>query len=93
MTLPAAATAEAFATVRRDEALLRPGVDAILARHRLAGAAVARFADGSLPVYAIGDARVLELYAPPYLERLPAVEVPTLDALAARGWGTGHGRP
>ena len=64
--LPTVATDEDFAAIRRDEALLRPGVDAILARHRVSGE-VARFVAGSMPVYAVGEHRVLKLYAPPYL--------------------------
>ncbi|HTL37610.1 MAG TPA: aminoglycoside 3'-phosphotransferase/choline kinase family protein [Kofleriaceae bacterium] len=59
-------TAADFASIRRDEALLRPGVDAIVAAHRLPSDVV-RFADGSLPVYAIGEAHVLKLYPPPYV--------------------------
>ena len=99
--LPDAPTAADFSAVRRDESLLRPGVDAILARHHLAGAAVARFADGSMPVYAIGDARVLKLYPPSYLAerdteasvlaalggRLP-IPTPHLDAVGDQdAWG------
>lgn len=61
MTLPRLSTPAELSAIRRDEAALRPGVDTILARHKIAGE-VTRFADGSLPVYAIGDTHVLKLY-------------------------------
>jgi hygromycin-B 7''-O-kinase len=63
--LPPVHSAEAFAAIRRDEAQLRPGVAAIAARHGVVGEVV-RFADGSLPVYALGAAHVLKLYPPVY---------------------------
>jgi hygromycin-B 7''-O-kinase len=65
VTLPRAFTAPEFAAIRRDEARLRPGVEAIIGRHHVRGNVV-RFADGSLPVYAIGEAHVLKLYPPVY---------------------------
>ncbi len=63
--LPVVSTAAELAAIRRDEAVLRPGVDAIVARHGVRGDVV-RFADGSLPVYAIGATHVLKLYPPPF---------------------------
>src|SRR5262245_39134829 len=62
--LPPASTLEEFRPIRRDEPRLLPGVHVICARHGLAGQDVVRFADGSLPVYAVGSARVLKLYPP-----------------------------
>jgi hygromycin-B 7''-O-kinase len=64
--LPPASTPEEFHPMRRDEPRLLPGVQVICARHGLAGQEVARFAGGSLPVYAVGSARVLKLYPPCY---------------------------
>lgn len=94
-------TAEAFDAIRRDEARLRPGVNAILAARGLAAANVERFADGSLPVYAVGTDRVLKLYPPVYLDerdlearvlgalegKLP-IPTPRLDSIGEHdGWG------
>ena len=53
------------ATVRTDDAALRPGVDAICARHRLEAEPIRRFPTGTLPVYAIGTRYVLKLFPPP----------------------------
>jgi hygromycin-B 7''-O-kinase len=64
--LPPASTPEEFHPVRRDDRRLLPGVQVICARHGLAGQGVVRFAGGSLPVYAVGSARVLKLYPPCY---------------------------
>lgn len=64
--LPAAETVEQFDRIRRDEDRLGGGVRAICDRHRLGGQAIERFASGSLPVYAVGAARVLKLYPPCY---------------------------
>jgi hygromycin-B 7''-O-kinase len=100
--LPPAATPAEFEALRRDETKLAPGVAAICARHLPdAGAAsFTRFADGSLPVYAVGDDLVLKLYPPCYAEerdrealvlevledKLP-VPTPCVDAVGERdGW-------
>ena len=80
--LPPASTTAEFAAIRRDEAVLRPGVDAIVARHRLRGDVV-RFADGSLPVYAIGAAHVLKLF-PPVDLAASTTEAAVLAAIAGR---------
>jgi hygromycin-B 7''-O-kinase len=80
--LPLASTVAEYRSVCRDEALLRPGVDAICARHH-AGGAIARFADGSLPVYAVGDARVLKLYPPIHRDECE-VEASVLAAIAGK---------
>ena len=80
--LPLVSTAADFASIRRDEALLRPGVDAIVAAHQLDGDVV-RFADGSLPVYAIGEAHVLKLYPPLYAAERET-EASVLSTIAGR---------
>jgi hygromycin-B 7''-O-kinase len=80
--LPLVSTAAELAAICRDEALLRPGVDAILARHRVSGEIV-RFADGSLPVYAIGGAHVLKLYPPMYAAECET-EASVLSAITGR---------
>lgn len=84
--LPAAATPQAFDRIRRDEVLLRPGVDAICARHRghvRGEMGVNRFSDGSLPVYAVGDNHVVKLYPPCYADESDT-ESAALVALAGR---------
>jgi hygromycin-B 7''-O-kinase len=48
----------------RNEAALRPGVDAMCDVLGLAPASLRRYAGGSLPVYAVGDSRVLKVYPP-----------------------------
>jgi hygromycin-B 7''-O-kinase len=63
-SLPVVATDAQFATVRRDEARLRPGVLALCRRLGHGDVEVTRFPDGSLPVYAVGDRYVLKLYPP-----------------------------
>jgi hygromycin-B 7''-O-kinase len=82
VTLPLASTAAEFAAIRRDEAQLRPGVEAILASHHLGGEVV-RFADGSLPVYAIGDTHVLKLFPPVYASERET-EASVLSAVAGK---------
>ena len=80
--LPLASSAAEFAAIRRDETSLRPGVDAILARHHVRGEVV-RFADGSLPVYAIGETHVLKLFPPVYLAERET-EASVLSAITRR---------
>jgi len=82
MELPPASTAAEFAAIRGDEARLRPGVGAILARHLLGGE-VARFAGGSLPVYAIGETHVLKLFPPVHLSER-GTEATALSLVAGR---------
>ncbi len=60
--LPPADTLERYLAVRADQARLQPGVTALCERLGLRGADIVRFADGSLPVYAVGHNRVLKLY-------------------------------
>jgi hygromycin-B 7''-O-kinase len=69
--------------MRRDETRLMPGVQVICSRHGLAGHDVVRFAGGSLPVYAVGSARVLKLYPPCYRGELET-ESDALALLAGR---------
>lgn len=80
---PAASTPAEFSPVRRDDARLLPGVRAICARHGLAGQDVARFADGSLPVYAVGSSLALKLYPPCYRGDF-GIESDVLALLAGR---------
>ncbi|HWN69067.1 MAG TPA: aminoglycoside 3'-phosphotransferase/choline kinase family protein [Haliangium sp.] len=81
--LPPASTPEEFRPIRRDDGRLLPGVQVICARHGLAGQDVVRFAGGSLPVYAVGSARVLKLY-PPYHRSDFETELDALALLAGR---------
>ena len=64
LLFPDAATHEEFERVRRDDLALRPGVEAICARHGLRQPPIERFPEGSLPVYAVGASLVLKLYPP-----------------------------
>ncbi|MEO8699738.1 MAG: aminoglycoside 3'-phosphotransferase/choline kinase family protein [Kofleriaceae bacterium] len=74
-------SAAEFAVIRRDETLLRPGVEAIALRHHVRGEVV-RFADGTLPVYAIGE-HVLKLY-PPVFRSERETEASVLVAIAGK---------
>ncbi|CAL9295664.1 MULTISPECIES: aminoglycoside phosphotransferase family protein [unclassified Streptomyces] len=60
--LPLVETDEDWDTVVPDEAVMRPGVVDLCARLGLAGAPVVRFAEGSQPVYAVGEEHVLKLF-------------------------------
>ncbi|MEV5608974.1 aminoglycoside phosphotransferase family protein [Streptomyces sp. NPDC052225] len=62
--LPEVTSDEEWARVVRDEALLRPGLLDLCRRLGLPDAAPVRFADGSVPVYAVDDAHVLKLFPP-----------------------------
>ncbi len=53
-----------YEPLSRDEALLRPGVDAMCDILGLAPTSLRRYPDGSLPVYAVGDSLVLKIYPP-----------------------------
>ncbi len=63
--LPIADTVAHYLAIRGDHARLQPGVTALCDRLGLHAADIVRFADGSLPVYAVGDTRVLKLYPDP----------------------------
>ncbi|SFO96745.1 hygromycin-B 7''-O-kinase [Amycolatopsis arida] len=62
MTLPLVETEEQYDAITEER--LRPAVTALCRRLGHADRPVDRFADGSLPVYAIGDELVLKLYSP-----------------------------
>jgi hypothetical protein len=61
--LPPAATEEALAAIRQDEAALRPGIEQLCQRLDLDAARLTRYMAGSRPVYETGDL-VLELFHP-----------------------------
>lgn len=99
--LPSAATPEEFERALTDETGLRRGVRAICERNGLEAPVIERFADGSVPVYAVGDALVLKLCPPFAIEErdnealaLQVVErrlpIPTPEVRAVgelEGWG------
>jgi hypothetical protein len=58
-----AATEEAFAAIRQDEAALRPGIEQLCQRLDLDAARLTRYTAGSRPVYGTGDL-VLKLFPP-----------------------------
>src|SRR6185437_12899936 len=60
--LPAVRTDEEWRSVVWNEQLMRPAAEDLAARLGLAGAGLRRYPDGSRPVYAVGDRRVLKLY-------------------------------
>jgi hygromycin-B 7''-O-kinase len=53
-----------YEPLSRNEAVLRPGIDAMCDVLGLVPTSLRRYADGSLPVYAVGDSRVLKVYPP-----------------------------
>lgn len=61
--LPAVSDARELARIRASVAPFRPALAEIARRHRLRGEAVP-FASGSAPVFAVGHAAVVKLYAP-----------------------------
>lgn len=95
---PDCADEATFERIRRDDALLRPGVEAIVGSPGdvLGDAgdairepderecpAITRFPAGSLPVYAIGTDRVLKLY-PPLFAHERHTEAALLDAVSGK---------
>ncbi|MFJ8079011.1 phosphotransferase family protein [Streptomyces sp. NPDC096205] len=60
--LPVVETDAQWDAIVPDEGVMRPGVEDLCARLGLAGASLSRFADGSQPVYAVGDDLVLKLF-------------------------------
>ncbi|UUU24154.1 aminoglycoside phosphotransferase family protein [Streptomyces sp. DSM 40750] len=80
--LPSVDTNDELEEVVGDEALLRPAAQDLCGQLGLAGARIVRFPEGSLPVYAVGDALVLKLY--PAFEAEEAVREARLLALL---WG------
>ncbi len=75
--LPSASTPAEWDALLANDAALAGGVRTILGRHGLASAPVTRYDSGSLPVYAVGERRVLKLYPPDEAEHA-AVEARTL---------------
>ncbi|MFD7449463.1 aminoglycoside phosphotransferase family protein [Kitasatospora sp. NPDC059827] len=63
--LPLVETDEQGDAVLPDEAVMRPGAEALCARLGVRGAALERFAEGSVPVYAVGTEHVLKLFPAP----------------------------
>jgi hygromycin-B 7''-O-kinase len=53
--LPPAATEEAFAAIRQDEAALRPGIERLCRHIGVDTSRLARYVAGSRPVYAAGE--------------------------------------
>ena len=82
MIWPRVETPAAFDAIARDETALAPGIQAI-AQAIGATAPPVRFADGSLPVYALGD-DVLKVYPPLYAEE--CVREHDTGWLAGWGW-------
>ena len=60
--LPPVRTDEEWQAVVWDEKIVRPAAEDLAARIGLAGAGLRRYPEGSRPVYAVGDRRVLKLY-------------------------------
>ncbi|MEU8549291.1 aminoglycoside 3'-phosphotransferase/choline kinase family protein [Streptomyces roseoverticillatus] len=60
--LPPVETDEQWDAVVPDESVMRPGVEDLCGRLGLAGAPLVRFAEGTQPVYAVGDEHVLKLF-------------------------------
>jgi hygromycin-B 7''-O-kinase len=60
--LPAVHTDEEWQAVVFDEKIVRTAAEDLAVRLGLAGAGLRRYPDGSRPVYAVGDHRVLKLY-------------------------------
>ncbi|MGW1953102.1 phosphotransferase [Streptomyces sp. NPDC001920] len=60
--LPPVETDEEWDAVVPDETVMRPGAEDLCARLGLGGLPLARFPEGSQPVYAVGDEHVLKLF-------------------------------
>ncbi|KJS53236.1 phosphotransferase [Streptomyces rubellomurinus subsp. indigoferus] len=60
--LPVVETDEQWDAVVPDETVVRPGAEALCARLGVGGLPLERFAEGSVPVYAVGGAHVLKLF-------------------------------
>lgn len=82
VTFPLADTEELYDAVAEDEQALRPGVEA-LCRHLGLDGDVERFADGSLPVYSVGERHVLKLFPAVHLDEV-ATERDLLEAVHGR---------
>jgi len=80
---PPAEVEAQYARFKRDEEQLGPGIRAICDRLDLASRPAMRFADGSLPVYALGDDLVLKVY-PPFCAGERDIESSVLSAVDGR---------
>ncbi|MBD0695724.1 phosphotransferase family protein [Streptomyces sp. CBMA123] len=60
--LPLVETDEQWDAVIPDESVMRPGAEALCARLGVGGQPLERFAEGSVPVYAVGGEHVLKLF-------------------------------
>jgi hygromycin-B 7''-O-kinase len=80
VSFPPAVAEELFEAL--DDDALRPGVEA-LCRHLGMSGGAERFADGSLPVYAVGGEYVLELFPMVHLDEA-ATERDVLEAVRGR---------
>jgi hygromycin-B 7''-O-kinase len=81
--LPAVRTDAEWQAVVWDEKIVRPAAEDIAARLGLAGAGLRRYPEGSRPVYAVGDRRVLKLY-PTVSAPDSVTEARVLDYLCGR---------
>lgn len=70
-------------TLRRDDDALRPGVEAICARHGLGAPEVTRLPGGSVPVYGLGAGLALKVFPPGEAAYAPT-EALALAAVAGR---------
>ncbi|MFF2143135.1 phosphotransferase [Kitasatospora sp. NPDC058190] len=60
--LPVVETDEQWDAALPDESVMRPGAEALCARLGVGGLPLERFAEGSVPVYAVGEEHVLKLF-------------------------------
>jgi hypothetical protein len=81
--LPAVRTDEEWQAVVWDEKIVRPAAEDLAARLGLAGAELRRYPEGSRPVYAVGNRRVLKLY-PTVSAPDSVTEARVLDYLCGR---------
>jgi hygromycin-B 7''-O-kinase len=81
--LPAVRTDQEWQAVVWDEKIVRPAAEDLAARLGLAGAELRRYPEGSRPVYAVGDRRVLKLY-PTVSAPDSVTEARVLDYLCGR---------
>jgi hygromycin-B 7''-O-kinase len=81
--LPAVRTDEEWQAVVWDESIVRPAAEDLAARLGLTGAGLRRYPEGSRPVYAAGDRRVLKLY-PTVSAPDSVTEARVLDYLSGR---------
>ncbi|MER7579105.1 aminoglycoside phosphotransferase family protein [Kitasatospora sp. NPDC097691] len=78
--LPLVLTDKEWDAVVPDESVMRPGAEALCARLGVGGLPLERFAEGSVPVYAVGDEHVLKLF-PAASARDGLVEARVLERL------------